>query len=432
MVKVYFKTFGCPTNFAESEAMQELLKKADFEIVDKPEKAFVIVLNICTVKGDTVPLREIRKAREFPYKKLIIAGCITNDIIPKIKEIDREASIINTHNIHDIISVMEETINDNPIDVLTKNEKPEEKIDLPKPLKKPIAIMPICSGCTGECSYCSVRIVKGELVSYTMEKIVDQCRKLAIHGAKEIWITAQDTASYMLDKNEKTQLPELIQKISELPGDFKIRIGMMNINNIIPVMDEMIEAMKSEKVFKFLHLPLQSGSDEVLERMKRKYTAEEFKAAVKKLKEGIPNLTISTDIICGFPGETEEDFKKSSLMIDDIKPDVLNVSKFRPRPGTEAAEMEDQVPGEAAKERSKSITSLFEWSSYHNNKQWLGWTGEVIIDEVGKEGTNTMIGRNPSYKPVIIDNPENNLKIGDIKKVKITAYSKHDLKGDLI
>ena len=227
MIKVYFKTFGCPTNFSESESMQELLKKSDFEIVDNPEDAFVIVLNICTVKGNIVPLREIRAAREYPHKKIIIAGCITQDIIPEIKEIDPEASLINTHNIHDIISVMEETINDNPIDALAENEKPEEKIGLPKALKKPIAIMPICSGCTGNCSYCSVRIVKGKLISYPMEKIVEQCERLVRHGAKEIKITAQDTASYMLEKNEKTKLPELIGKktqstVRSLASDFPI------------------------------------------------------------------------------------------------------------------------------------------------------------------------------------------------------------------
>lgn len=434
MVNVYFRTFGCPTNFSESEAMAALLKKADFVIVDSPDDAFVLVFNICTVKGNTVPLREIRNAREqFQNKKIIVAGCITKDIIPEIKEIDAEASLVNTHNIHEIVSVVEETINDNPVDVLAESENPEEKINLPRLRKeKAIAIIPICSGCAGNCSYCSVRVVKGKLVSYPAEKIVEQCRSAVFHGAKEIWITAQDTASYMLDKNENTKLPELIGQITRIPGNFRIRIGMMNINNLLPVLDDMIKVLENEKVFRFIHLPLQSGSNEILAAMRRKYTARDFRTAVKRLRDAMPKITISTDIICGFPGETKEQFQESVQFIDELKPDVLNVSNFRPRPGTESAAMEGQVEEDEAKERSKRITSMFEWSVYLQNKRWLGWTGEVIIEEIGKEGTQTIIGRNPSYKPVIIDNKLNNLKIGEIKKVKITAYSKHDLKGDII
>jgi len=433
MVKVYFRTFGCPTNFSESESMAGLLRKADFEIVDNPEDAFVAILNICTVKGNTVPLREIRKVREnYPHKKIIVAGCITQDIIPEIKGIDGEISLISTNSISEIVSVVEETINDNPVDVLTPSEKPEEKASLPKDLRKPVVIIPICSGCTGNCTYCSVRIVKGKLASYPMEKIIEQCRRAVTQGAKEIWITSQDTASYMLDKNEKTRLPELVGKIAKIPGNFKIRVGMMNINNLMPVIDEIIQAFNSDKVFKFLHIPLQSGSDEILKKMRRKYTARDFKTTLKRLREGIPNLTLSTDIITGFPGETKEQFNESKMLIDEIKPDVLNVSRFRQRPGTEAAEMEGQIPGDEAKQRSKNITSLFEWSAYLKNKQWLGWAGNVIVEETGKEGTDTMIGRNPSYKPVIIENKLSDIKVGDIKRVRITAYSKHDLKGDLV
>jgi len=434
MVKVHFKTFGCPTNFSESESMSALLKKANFELVDNPEDAFVLIFNICTVKGNIVPIKEIRTAREkYEHKKIIVAGCITADIVPEIKEIDPEASIINTHNIDDIVSVVEETINDNPIDVLAEPEEPQEKINLPRLRnRKSIEIMPICEGCNGNCSYCSVRIVKGKLKSYPKEKIIEQCKKAVFQGAKEIWITAQDTASYMLDKQKKTDLPSLIEEITKIPGNFKIRIGMMNPNNLIPVIDDIIKVLNNEKVFKFIHIPIQSGSNEILAAMRRKYTVREFKDAVKKLKADVPNLTLSTDMICGFPGETKEQFQESVQLIDEIKPDIVNANRFRIRPGTESAEMDNQILGGESKDRCKQLISMFEWSAFLINKKWLGWTGEVILDEIGKEGTDTIIGRNLSYKPIIIDNKENNLKIGDIKKIKITNYSKHDLKGELI
>lgn len=431
MVKIFFRTFGCPTNFSESESMMGLLEKAEFKIVDSPKDAYVIILNICTVKGITVPLREIRKAREdFPNKKIIVAGCITKDIIPEIMDIDSEISLISTHNIKEIIEVVEETINENPVHNLSKPENKEDKITELKIRKnKSVSIIPICNGCTGNCSYCSVRLVKGELFSYPEEKILKEAKKSISEGCRQIWITAQDTASYMLEKESKTRLPELIKKITLIPGDFKIRIGMMNADNLMPVLDEMIDVLKNKKVFRFLHLPAQSGSDEILKKMRRKYTSKEFKQAVKKIRESIPDITISTDIICGFPGETKTDFQESIKLIDLIEPDVLNISRFRPRPGTEAAEMENQIPGDEAKQRSKNITSLFEWTAYRKNKKWLNWEGNIIIEQEGKEGTGTCIGRNACYKPIIV---QGKFKPGDIVKVRIDAFSKHDLRGRII
>ncbi|MBN2111646.1 tRNA (N(6)-L-threonylcarbamoyladenosine(37)-C(2))-methylthiotransferase [Candidatus Woesearchaeota archaeon] len=428
MVKIHFRTFGCPTNFSESESMMGILSKAKFEIADNPEDALVIVLNICTVKGNTTSLREIRKtAEQYPNKKIIVAGCITQDIIPEIYSIAPEASLIGTHNIREIVEVVEETINDNPVQNLIPPKNPETKTNLPKIRKnKSVAIIPICSGCTGRCRYCSVRIVKGKLVSYPIEQIVEEAQGSIMHGARQIWITAQDTAAYMLDKEKKTKLPELIAKIAKLPGDFKIRIGMMNINNLYPVIDEMIGILQHEKVFRFLHLPAQSGSDEILEKMGRDYSARKFRESIKRIREAIPGITVSTDIITGFPGETKINFQESVKLIDEIQPDVLNVSKFRPRPGTEAAEMENQIPGEDAKQRSKYITSIFEWSAYRKNKKWVGWAGDIIIEEKGKEGTGTYIGRNHAYKPVIV---EGSFNPGDVVKVRIDAFTMHDLRG---
>jgi len=431
MVSVWFRTFGCPTNISESEVMKGLLKKAGFEIVSNPEDSFVIVLSICTVKGNATSLRHIRKAVEkYPRKKIVVAGCITRDIVPEIRKITEDASLISTHNIMDIVSVVEETINDNPVDALIPPETPPVKVNLPKIRGNPsVAILPICSGCSGSCRYCSVRIVKGNLFSYPIESIIEDCRRSIARGAREIWITGQDTAAYMLDKECKTQLPGLVKRITQIPGNFKIRVGMMNVNNLMPAIEEMIGAFKHEKVFKFLHLPVQSGSDEILERMGRGYTARQFRKAVEMFRKEMPDITLSTDIICGFPGETKEQFNESKMLIDEIKPDVLNVSRFRPRPGTEAAGMEGQVPGDEAKQRSKAITSIFEWTAYLKNKRWLGWTGDIIIDEKGKKGTGTFIGRNYAYRPIIV---AGSLRIGDTARVKIAGYTKHDLRAVLV
>ncbi len=429
MAKLFFMTYGCPTNFAETEEMKGRLAKCGFEMLDSPEEAFAVILNICTVKGNTVPLKAIKSTMEMhPYKKIIVAGCITRDIAAEIRKISEEISMISTRNIHRIVEVVEEAINDNPVSALAPPK--EERVKLGSAgYSNPIRIIPICSGCTGKCAYCSVRIVKGALFSYPEEEIIREARKSIQHGAKEIWITAQDTASYMLDKQDVTALPELVEKIALIPGEFMIRVGMMNANNLIPAIEKIAQALNSKKVFKFIHLPVQSGADSVLKRMGRKYTSAQFKNAVKYLREKVPGLTVSTDIIAGLPGESKEDFQQTLAFLDEVKPEVVNRSRFRPRPGTDAASMEGQVSADEARQRSKHLMSVYEWTLGRQNREWVGWQGEIIIEEKGSEGTGTFIGRNISYKPIVV---EGDFKIGERKKVRITGYTTYHLKGELI
>ena len=424
MVKIYFKTLGCSINFSETEIMKGLLPKGEFEIVNKPEDAFVIIINICTVKGTTTPLKTIKKLyEENKNKKYIIAGCITRNIIPKIREILPEVSFISTHNIKDIVQVVEETINDNPIEILAKSN--DEKINLPKIRKnKTIGIIPISSGCLGYCAYCSVKLIKGDLHSYSVEKIIKEINKALIDGCKEIWLTSQDTGCYGRDIN--TNLVELLKEIVKIEKNFMIRIGMMNPNYAIEMLDNLIGIYKDKKIFKFLHIPVQSGNNEILQLMKRKYFIGDFKKIVNKFRENFEHITIATDIIVGFPTETKEQFQDSLNLIEEIKPDVLNISKFNARPGTAAFKME-QVQGEEIKRRSGLITSVFEWVGYGVNKKYKDWTGTILIDGVGKN--NTSLGRNFAYKLVVINGK---YLLGEKIKVKITNMTKHYLIGERI
>jgi MiaB-like tRNA modifying enzyme len=399
--------------------MKGLLPKEEFEIVNNPEDAFVIIINICTVKGNINPLRVIRKLKEqYENKKYIIAGCITKNIIPKIREILPECSLISTHNIKEIVQVVEETINDNPIEILSKSD--EEKINLPRVRKnKVIGIIPISSGCLGYCAYCSVKLIKGDLKSYSIENIVKEVNKALDEGCKEIWLTSQDTGCYGRDID--TNLIELLREITAIEKTFLIRIGMMNPNFALDMLEELVNIYTNEKIFKFLHIPVQSGNDEILRKMKRKYEVADFKKIVKIFRDKIPNITIATDIICGFPTETKEQFQGSLDLIEDIKPDVINISKFNPRPGTAAFKME-QVQGEEIKRRSRLLTSVFDWIGYGVNKKYKDWQGTILINEKGKN--NTFIGRNSAYKPVII---EGDYRLGERIKVKITDVTKHYL-----
>lgn len=427
MTQIYFQTHGCSTNLSESEMMMGLLKEAKFEIVEEPEKADILVINICTVKGEETALREIRKLNEnFPQKKLIVAGCITKIILKEARKIKEDVSFISTHNIRSIVEVVEEVVNDNIIEATVIDEY--KKINLPKIRKNSIiGIIPILNSCANYCSYCSVRYVKGKLFSYNVDDIEVETLKCLKDGCKEIWITSQDNAAYMLEKEKTSKLPELMNNILKIDKKFLIRIGMMNPSHLIDILELMIEVYKNNKVFKFLHVPVQSGNNEILELMKRNYTTDDFKKIINEFRKNIPNITISTDIIVGFPTETEQQFNDSLNLIKEIKPDVLNISRFRARPMTEAAKMECQVDGGTSKNRSRLLTHIFANISRMNNEKWLDWEGEILIDEKGKQ--ETWIGRNFAYKPVIV---KGDLKLGDIVRVRIKNITPYDLRGEMI
>jgi MiaB-like tRNA modifying enzyme len=420
MVNVYFSTSGCSINFSESESMKGLLQNAEFEIVDNPEEAFVIVVNICTVKGNINALKTLRTLKkDYPNKKYIVAGCITKNIIPDIREVVPDCSLISTNSMKEIVSVMEETINDNPIEVLIPEEN-DKKINLPKVRRNPIiGIVPISSGCLGYCAYCSVKLIKGKLKSYPAEDIIEEIKSALKDGCKEIWLTSQDTGSY--GKDIGTNIVELLKEVVSVEGGFMVRLGMMNPNHAIEMLDDLIEVYKDPKMFKFLHIPIQSGNNEILQKMKRQYFVGDFKKIVDKFRSAFEHITIATDIICGFPTETKEQFQESLDLIEKLKPDVINISKFKARPGTDAFKME-QVKGDDIKERSRLLTSVFDWIGYGINKKWKDWEGTVLVDDVGKEGTT--MARNFAYKPVVV---QGEYKLGDKVKVKIVDVTKHYL-----
>lgn len=416
MTKIYLETYGCSFNQADSEAMAGILESYDFNIVNDIEEADLIIINTCTVKGPTENLFFKRLdliKKNLKNKKIIIAGCISQTDPEKLQGY----SLVGTNQIHNIAQAVEEEINDNHL-VLLDQEAPN-RLSLPKIRKnKIIEIIPIAEGCLGEpCSYCKVKDARGHLISYPINDIVKQARKAIAQGCKEIWLTAQDTGCY--GKDIDTNLPELLKKITEINGNFFVRVGMMNPNHAIEFLDELIEAMQHDKMFKFLHIPVQSGNDEILYMMRRKYKVDDFMLIINKIK----NITISTDIICGFPTETEEQFNDSLNLIKEIKPDVLNISRFWPRPKTEAEKMDGQIDGGETKRRSRILTDVYLNIARMNNEKWLDWEGEILIDEKGKEGT--FIGRNFAYKPVVV---KGDFELGEKVKVKINNVTSFDLR----
>jgi threonylcarbamoyladenosine tRNA methylthiotransferase CDKAL1 len=423
MVRVLIKSYGCSASMNDGEIMAGLLEKAGHKIVYKPEAADVIIINTCIVKGRTESrMRNIisKLSRGFPKKRLIIAGCM-----PQVgmRLPVKNASIIGPHNILEIVEVVSGKKK------RAVGRKALVKAGIPKKSSnKYVNIVQILEGCSGYCAYCIVKQAKPILCSFPEDSIVEEIRAGLRRGAHEVWLTSQDNASYQAEKKRKSCLPVLLRQIGNIDGRFLVRIGMMNPDTILPVLDELIEAYKSPKVFKFLHIPVQSGNDRILGLMNRKYSVEDFKQIITKFRKAIPDITISTDIIVGFPSETEAEFEDSIKLLRWLKPDVLNFSRFFPRPNTPAAAMKGQVQGSITKTRSEDMAKLFGRLSTEKNLKWLGWKGEVYVDKKGKPGT--FIGRNHAYKPVVVASKENLL--GRQVVVEIAEARKNYLIGKIV
>ncbi len=380
MTTFYIETYGCSANVADSEQMAGLLQEANFQKVDQVEDADIVVLNSCTVKQPGVDsfinrVKDLKKIH--PYKTLIITGCIPQAEPKKFKEF----SIVGTKQIHNIVQVVEEALNDNVVKALQTGEMPP--LNLPKVRKnKFVEIIPINRGCLSACTFCKTKQARGNLQSYPIEDILQLATNAIREGVTQIWLTSQDTFCYGFDL--KTNLAELLQKLVQIPGKFKIRVGMGNPIHLKKIKEQLLPLFNHEKVFKFIHIPMQAGSDTVLETMRRGNTDQEFRNLVQYCKETVPNITLATDIIVGFPTETAEDFSKTVETVKSVTPDIIHISRFWPRPGTPAAEMEP-LPIEEIKRRSALLTDIFHNISRLQNERWMGWEGTIIIDEEGKK-----------------------------------------------
>lgn len=425
MEKVFVRSFGCSANHGEGEVMKGILKQAKFDLVESDVDAEVVVLNICTVKGTVGALREIMQTKEkFPHKKLVVAGCVPKELLGKIRAIDPEASLLSTHNIHDIVPVIEETLNANPVTELVPRMK--SKLGLPRVRRNPVVgIIPISNGCDSVCTFCSTKLMKGAHTSYSVEAIVAEIKQGVVDGCKEFWLTGQDTGCYGLDLN--SNLPTLLRELCLIDGDFKLRLGMANPKHFSKFVKELVEVYQSQKMFRFLHIPVQSGNNEVLKAMKRDYSVEQFEAVVKELRAVFPDLTLSTDIIVGFPGETRQQFVDSIDLVKRLKFDVVNISRFVAREGTVAKSLPNQIAGGEVKERSRVMTTTCEHVGFERNMNWKRWEGDIVIDEKGKE--DTWVGRNYAYKAVVV---RGDFKLGQKLRVKITDVTGYYLWGEVV
>ncbi|MEN6293564.1 MAG: tRNA (N(6)-L-threonylcarbamoyladenosine(37)-C(2))-methylthiotransferase, partial [Methanobacterium sp.] len=300
----------------------------------------------------------------------------------------------------------------------------EIKAGLPKIRFDPfVHISQICEGCVGRCTYCCTRFARGKLQSYPVEDIKNEIESAVADGCVEIQLTAQDTAAYGMDTGGK--LSELIKEITTIPGDFRLRVGMMHPKSMMRDLDGLIEVFMHKNVYKFMHIPIQSGSDSVLNHMGRDHTVAQYKDIISEVREKIPEISIATDIIVGYPTETDEDFEDTLKLIKDIKPNFIHISKYRHRPMAISSSM-PEIDHNIMKKRSKALNDLKSKILYQNNLAEIGKVHEILITEKGSKGG--YIGRTDSYKHVVIENGE----IGTFVKVKIDEVTSTYLKGSVV
>ncbi len=411
---IYLETYGCAANQGDSSIIKGLLRKRGHTLCEDIKKSDCILINTCIVI-DTTQQRMLHRLHTFKEerKPVIVVGCMASVLPHLIKEILPDASLIAPAHIHHVADVVEGKNNGFCL---------KEKVFLPREIETKMNF-PISDGCLYNCSYCIAKKARGTLISYSSKGIIEDTRFAVEHGCKEVRLTSQDTASYGKDTHDS--LPSLISKICSIEGTFRIRVGMMHPLSAHAIFNELMDSYADEKVYKFLHLPLQSGSDDVLRKMRRGYVMENFLEIVKKFRESHPNGTFATDVIVAFPSETEEDFEKTCEIIKKIQPEIVNVTRFSPRPYTDAKKMRDKIHTKIAKERSKKMAEIAKKISLERNKACKGKNySALILEKRGK----WMVGKAENYRSVFLKDG----KIGDVVKVNIKDATATHLFGSQI
>jgi MiaB-like tRNA modifying enzyme len=406
-------------NQGEAKIMEDIVNAKGHEVVFDESNGDVLVLVTCTVI-ETTERKMLKRLSEFSKtgKLVIVGGCMASVQWHKILNSNPDALILTPQYLKDIGKIADILNQENK-----KSEKKKQPID--SDVKTADAIIPISSGCLGTCTYCITHVARGTLKSHPPDLLISSMKSALENGFKEIRLSSQDTAAYGADI--ESNLADLLKQIGTIEGEFRVRVGMMNPENLKPIINDVVEAYKDPRVYKFLHVPVQSGNEEVLNRMGRRYTISEFFEVITSFRSSFPNLTVSTDVIVGFPGESDSEFRDTVKVVKRLQPNILNVTRFSPRPKTLAKDMEDKIPSRIAKDRSRELARLHLEISRNINETLVGSKERILITEPGK--TKTMMGRTNSYLPVVVSD---DATLCDFVDVKITEARDTYLMGKMI
>lgn len=418
MARIWVESYGCSASFADAEMISGMIVNGGHTLAASSRDSDLNLIVTCSVK-DATANKMVNRIKKLKSKPLIVAGCLAKAEPKTVQKFSSNASLLGPNSIGKTLQMIDTTLLGRKSVELADTDI--TKTGLPKVRLNPaVGIVEIASGCKSECTFCQTKLAKGDLTSFRIGDIVRQVSQEIDDGCKEVWLTSTDNGCYGLDIG--TTLPELINKVAEIPKKFMIRVGMMNPMYMPRIKDDLLRSFESDKVYKFLHIPVQSGSDAVLNEMKRGHTAATFEEIVKKARKQFAKFTISTDVIVGFPSETKDDFEQTMNLLKETRPDVVNLSRYSQRPGTKAADMV-QIEVSEVKQRSKKAFELINQISLENNREWIGWKGEVLFNE---QTGDQVRGRNIAYKSILVDEK---VQVGQRKTVKITDATVHGLYG---
>ncbi|MFX1483904.1 MAG: tRNA (N(6)-L-threonylcarbamoyladenosine(37)-C(2))-methylthiotransferase [Promethearchaeota archaeon] len=426
-VRFYLETYGCSLNTADSDIIVGRLQEMDAERVQAIDSADLIILNSCGVKEPTED-RIIHRLEQLALSNtpVVVAGCLPRISLSRIEQaIPDYAAILGPQSIESLASIVPRVLEGERGIQHLDSDKASKLKWLVGPPNSVICTVPICEGCLGSCAYCAVRFARGQVRSYSIDdihQVVERCIHL---GYKEIRLTSQDAAVYGSDTGDA--LVSLLNDVNQIEGAHMFRLGMFNPNLVLDTIDDILESMDSPHFFKFFHIPLQAGSDRVLQNMNRKYSVAEWEQIVQKVRARFHDATIATDIIVGFPGEDDSDFRQTLEVIRRTRPSVVNISKYGDRPGTMASSSKDKVNTDKKKMRSRTLTILVNKILRESNESWIGWSGPVILTERGSKGG--IVGRNESYKTVIVPD---RATLGTSVDVEITSAERTHLIGEIL
>jgi len=420
-LRYFVDAYGCTMNIGEGREIGERLRESGHTPAASAEDAEAVVLVTCDVIEHTERhMKRLIDEYRSAGKKLIVAGCMAAVEQKRLKQDGLEILLFDDYQ-----KVAER---------LPKPEPLSPSGDLsslggcaPAPPSRPLSnefILPINQGCLGKCTYCITLHARGRLQSFDPEALVEKAAGAVELGHKEIYLTSQDTAVFGWDIQR--DLPWLVERIASIPGDFRIRVGMMNPGFAFRIKERILRMYESPKVYKFLHVPVQSGSPRVLQAMKRDHGVEEYESMVRAFRDRFEESSedgdtmVSTDVIVGFPGESEEDFEMTEALLLRTRPDTVNVTRFSARFGTPAARMAERPHGRVAKARSRRAATLRFEIARRRNVRLVGRRFDCVVSEKGKEG---FVCRTDSYRPVVVH--DERLGLGD--RLEVEAMDARDV-----
>lgn len=431
-------TFGCQMNARDSEKLEGILEAVGYEKTEREEDADFVIYNTCTVRENANQrvygrLGYLgRQKKKHPHMMIALCGCMMQEehVVEKLKKSYRFVDLVfGTHNIFRFAELLCRAMDSDRMVVDIWEDTDQIVEDLPVDRKYSFKSgVNIMFGCNNFCSYCIVPYVRGRERSRNPEDILKECRALAADGVTEVMLLGQNVNSYGKNLNPPVSFASLLSQVEQIPGIHRIRFMTSHPKDLS---DELIQVMsRSQKICRHLHLPLQSGSSRILKKMNRRYTKEQYLELVERIRSAVPDISLTTDIIVGFPGETEEDFQETLEVVEKVRYDSAFTFIYSKRSGTPAASMEDQIPPEVVKDRFDRLLLLVQETSRQMSSRFTGTVQEVLTEELNEQDPSLVTGRMSNN--LLVHFPGDISMIGSYQKVRLDECKGFYYMGTLV